>query len=116
MPLGVGQGVIQEESVSDTMIERIARILAKRPTGSFAQEAFPAMNSPEPLVAYAGWQTRVPLAIEILEAVRDPTDGMVFAAAGEKIGFTKAVEIYRAAIDAALAEEDLLKDEARRAH
>lgn len=76
--------------MSDTMIERIARLLAKE-AGYNGDDA---------------WRTREPLARKIVGAMREPTEAMWSALyrAGENPELSTG-ERWTAMIDAALAEE-----------
>lgn len=106
----------------DTMIERVARALAGcaasrayRRDASFMQMKFSdtgdARFGPPEVYAEAHWPTYTDDARAAIAAMREPTEGMQFAACNRLMDFgyqTCPIEsglAYTAAIDAALAEE-----------
>lgn len=86
------------------IIERIAKILWENSGGKphHSYDIRPAMSVPE---SDPNWQEFVPLARTILEAIREPTDAMLTAAAGLTEGEGGPTETWQAMIDAALADE-----------
>jgi hypothetical protein len=85
-----------------SLIERAARALARRscPPGGEAQ--FPYVSADEWEAKH--WRDHIPAARAVIEAIREPSEGMVRAGHGHSLTIN-AGYLFKAMIDAALSEK-----------